>query len=546
MVNRLQAAYSIRSIEDAHRQRWWTLAVLCLALTVIGLDNTILSVAIPTIVPELEASGSQLSWIIDSYTIVFACLLLTSGAVGDRFGRKYLLIAGLVVFGTFSFFAATAGSANTLIIARGAMGIGGALIFPTTLSILTNSFSGAERARAIGIWAGVSGIGVAAGPLLGGFLLEHFWWGSVFLINVPVCALAVITSHVVVPNSRNPEKHPLDPAGSVLSVIGMVGLLYAIIAAPEHGWTSPPVLGGAAVATVFLGGFIAWELHTTYPMLQVRFFKNPRFTAASSAITLSYFALFGSTFLITQYFQFVLGYSPLKSGFMTSAVAIGIMTVAPNAPRLVVRWGTKIVIVAGLALVAACLLLFMSDRIMSSLVAGWMVRLLYGAGIGLTTAPATESIMGTLPVGNAGVGSAVNDTTRQSGGALGIAVLGTIVASGYQHRFAEAAMHLPRQITEIATDSIGRAFGVSQSVLLPAGMGDEIRQIARDAYVASARAAYLFSAVVVMVAMFVTWKWLPARATSDINLDMAEAEGEHSTDGAPLNPDEVSIPSGNE
>ena len=280
--------------EALHDRRWWTLAVLCLSLMVIGVDNTILNVALPKIVGDLGAKGSQLQWMIDAYTIVFASLLLTAGALGDRYGRKRMLHIGVIVFGACSTLAAFSGSATGLIGARALMGIGGACIFPTTLSILTNTFRDpAERAKAIGIWAGVSGLGIALGPLGGGLLLEHFWWGSVFLVNVPLCALALGLGWFVIPDSKDPSEGRLDPWGSVLSIGALFGILFALIEGPDQGWLSAPVVGSFLVGAGLLATFAWWELHTEHPMLDLHFFANPRFSAASATITLTYFALFG-------------------------------------------------------------------------------------------------------------------------------------------------------------------------------------------------------------------------------------------------------------
>ncbi|MBV8951137.1 MAG: MFS transporter, partial [Actinobacteria bacterium] len=355
-----------RQVEDrADPRRWWILGTLCVCLIVIGIDNTILNVALPSIVRELGASGSQLQWMVDAYTIVFACLLLTAGSLGDRYGRKRALSFGLAWFAIFSGLASQASSPAMLIAARSLMGIGGAFIFPTTLSILTNTFRDPnERARAIGIWAGVAGIGIAAGPLAGGLLVEHFGWGSVFLVNVPICAAAFVLTQALIPNAGTGNENPLDIVGALLSIIGLVGLLYGIIEAPNVGWTAPGVLGGFALAIAFLAAFAWWETHTPHPMLDVRFFRNPRFSAASGTITLTYFALFASTFLLTQYFQFILGYSPLKAGLMPTPVAIGLMVGSPTAPRLVMRHGTKRVVVAGLLVIAACMACYGSNTIM--------------------------------------------------------------------------------------------------------------------------------------------------------------------------------------
>jgi MFS family permease len=294
--------------------------------------------------------------------------------------------------------------------------------------------------------------------------------------------------------------------------VALSGFLYGIIEGPDAGWSSPAVVVALAAGAVFLALFLYWETHTTYPMLDVRFFKNPRFSAASATITLTYFALFGSTFLLTQYFQFVLGYSPLKSGLMTAPVAVGILVAAPQAPKLVDRFGTKRVVVGGLFLVAAALSMYASDTIMSSVVAGGLVRALFGLGMGLTSAPATESIMGSLPPGKSGVGSAVNDTTRQTGGALGVAVIGSIFALRY-HGAVGGIPGLPAKVQEQVRDSIGNALTVAQR--LPTEQQRLVHAAAGQAYINSMRVAFGVAAMVIMVAAFVSWRWLPARAPSD-------------------------------
>ena len=495
--------------------------MLSLCVVVIGVDNTILNVALPSIVRSLDASGSQLQWMVDAYTIVFACLLLTAGSLGDRYGRRRMLMFGLAWFGVVSALASMAGSPGMLIAARALMGVGGAFIFPTTLSILTNTFRDpAERARAIGVWAGVAGIGIAIGPVIGGLLVEHLGWGSVFFINVPVCALTFALAWRFIPNTSSPEESPLDPIGAALSIAGLVALLFAIIEVPNHGWVAPDVLGGFVVGLVFLGLFAAWETHTPRPMLDIRFFRNARFSAASATITLAYFALFASTFLLTQYFQFVLGYSPLESGLMLTPVALGLMIGSPIAPRFVQRIGTKRVVVFGLVVVAAAMACYASDTIMSSFALGFGVRLVYGIGMGVTVAPVTESIMGSLPPGRAGVGSAVNDTTRQTGGALGVAVLGSIFASQYHATF-DTARSLPPGVAHSARDSIGTSLQVARH--LPAGVATQVRSVATDAFLSSMRITYTCAVAVVLAAVFVAARFLPARAREPEEHEVAEA-----------------------
>lgn len=497
--------------EQARRRRWWTLVVLCLSLVVTAIGNTSMNLAIPRIVAELGATGSQLQWLIDGYIIVFASLLLVMGSLGDRFGRKKFLHVGIALFGAFSGFAALQSSPVGLIAARALMGVGAAMIFPTTLSILTNVFSDPkERATAIGIWSGFAGVGIAVGPLGAGLLLDHFYWGSVFLINVPLCAIALIAGFVLIPDSRDPDVRPLDPIGSGLSVVALVALLFGIIEGPDLGWTSTPVLAGLAAAALLFALFIWWELRVEHPVLDLRFFADPRFTAASVTITLTFFALVGSTFLLTQYFQFVLGYTPLQTGFLTAPVAVGMMIGGPMAPRLVERLGTKAVVAGGLTLVGLSLLAYSSDLLMSSWLWGGIVRLAFGLGLGSTTAPATESIMGSLPPARAGVGSAVNDTTRQAGGALGVAVLGSLFAASYRSSITSRLDGLPAEVLETARDSIGKALSWADAA--PGAAADRVANEATAAYIDSMHIVYPVAAAVILVAIVITIRYLPATA----------------------------------
>ncbi|MEZ5322090.1 MAG: MFS transporter [Microthrixaceae bacterium] len=506
--------------EQAHEKRWWTLGALCLALSIIGIDNTILNVALPKIVESVHAEGSQLQWIVDAYVIVFACLLLSAGTLGDKLGRKKTLLAGLAVFGLFSGLAATASTANGLIAFRALMGIGGALIFPSTLSVITNTFTGVERAKAIGIWAGVSGLGIAIGPLAGGLLVEHFFWGSVFLVNVPIVIIALVACYLVVPDSRDDADAHLDPVGALLSIVGLAALLYGIIEAPAEGWTDTKVLVGFAVGLAFGVGFFMWERRATHPMLDVTFFGDARFTAASATITLTFFALFGSTFLLTQYFQFVLGYSPFKSGMLTAPVAIGIMIAGPYAPRIVQRIGTKYTVMIGLFIVTGVLMSYASETLMSSVLWGSVVRFAFGLGMGTVMAPATESIMASLPLNKAGVGSAVNDTTRQAGGALGVAVIGSIFAARY-HGLITPPKGLPHVADAAIRDSIGKALYVAADRRVPAPLARQIEYAASRAFVGGMQLAVFVGAAICLLAVGLAWRYLPMRT---MNAEQAAAE----------------------
>jgi EmrB/QacA subfamily drug resistance transporter len=508
--------------EPVNDKRWWVLGVLCLSLTVISIDNTILNVALPSIVESLHARGSELQLLIDGYTVVFACLLLTAGSLGDKLGRKGILTVGLALFGTFSTMAAFSQTSHQLIAFRALMGLGGACIYPSTLSILTNTFHDQkERARAIGIWAGVSGLGVAIGPLAGGLLLEHFWWGAVFLVNLPICVTAIVLGRFIIPETAKDGDEALDPLGAVLSIVGLVGFLLAIIEVPDKGWTAPVVLAAGGAGLLFLGLFGWWEMRSEHPMLDLHFFANPRFSAASATITLTFFALYGSTFLLTQYFQFVLGYSPLKAGMLTAPVALGIMGTAPQAPKLVERIGTKYVVVLGLGIVAGGLLLYGSNAVMSSIPGGIAVRMMFGVGMGFTMAPATESIMGSLPKAKAGVGSAVNDTTRQTGGALGVAVIGSVFAARY-HASVRVPSGLPAGAAPLVKDSIGRALAAVQGFHLPSTQAAAVHTAASDAFLVGMRTAVVVGAVVVAAAATVAFRYLPSHAEA-----AGDGEGPH-------------------
>jgi EmrB/QacA subfamily drug resistance transporter len=449
------------SPEQVYAKRWWTLGVLCVSLLVVGLDNTILNVAIPTLQTKLGATQGQIEWIIDSYVLVFAGLLLTMGAIGDKFGRRRALTYGLLVFGLGSVWSAFSGSANTLIAARALMGVGGALIMPSTLSILTNVFPPAERGRAIAIWAGVSGLGVGVGPIAGGALLEHFWWGSIFLVNIPVVIAAIVAGRYLVPESKDDHAPRLDPAGAALSIAGLGALVWAIIEAPVKGWLDPWVVGMAVAGIAIIVLFVVTEARSDHPMLPVEFFKNPRFSAGSGSVTLAFFALFGTTLLLVQYQQLVRGYDALGSGLRVLPVAVALVAFAPRSAGLAARYGTKRVVASGLTLLALTLA---SLRLFEVGTPYWKLGVVYflmGAAMAHVVAPATEAIMGALPRNRAGVGSAVNDTTRQVGGALGVAILGSLLSSAYAAHVAPVLNLLPPERRAEARDSIGRTMQVA-------------------------------------------------------------------------------------
>ena len=461
------------SSRSAPSRRWTVLAVVCASVYVINLDLTIVNSALPSLVREMGATTRQLQWIVDGYNLTFAAFVLAAGSLSDRYGRRGALMVGLGLFGVASPLGSLASGPTGLTIARGAMGVGAAVIFPTTLSIIANAFPDRrERSRAIGVWGAVTGIGVATGPLAGGWLLERFWWGSVFLAMAPVAALAIVLTWRFVPTSKDPAVPPLDRPGLLLSTATIGTLVYTIIEAPERGWAAGATLTGFALAGVLLAVFVAWEGRREHPMLDVRLFSNLRFSAACAAVTVAWFSLFGFIFLITQYFQFLKTWAPLRAGVSYGPVAASIALGSVAGVLLAVRIGNKVVVASGLA----CMGLFFLwvSRLSTATpywpeIVGQMV--LIGTGLGLTTAPATEAIMGVVPKEKAGVGSAVNDATRELGGTLGVAIIGSLFASAYARAMDStgALAGLPGAAAHAARDSVGGAFVVADQLSRQAG-----------------------------------------------------------------------------
>ncbi|CAN5720451.1 MFS transporter [soil metagenome] len=506
-----------------HPKRWAILPVLCLSLFLVVVDNTIVNVALPTISRTLGATTTQLQWIVDAYSLVFAGLLLAFGSLGDRFGRKGALQLGLVLFALCSTVAAFVGSADALIAARATMGIGAALVFPATLAILTNVFTEpVERAKAIGIWSAVSGLAVALGPLTGGFLLEHFWWGSIFLVNLPVVAIALFFGQRLLPTMKDPDAGRLDPVGVVLSSAAVVLLVYTIIEAPKHGWTELWTIRGFAAALVLFAAFVTWELRSTHPMLDVRVFRNPRFSAASLSVSIAFFSLFGFIFLITQYFQFVLGYSTLSAGLHTLPFAFAAAIGAPLAAKLSVSIGTKRMVAAGLGSMAIGFVWASTLDVSSSYWGSIVFSMMFiGAGLTMTTAPSTAAILGSLPPAKAGVGSAMNDTTRELGGTLGVAVVGSVFSSLYGPKLVDGlrGLPVPAEALEAAKSSVQAAAAVAERAPTPQA-GQVVLDAARQAFVDGMHGGARVCAVASLVGVAVALAFLPAQAP-ETRVDLA-------------------------
>ncbi|MHB8467154.1 MAG: MFS transporter [Acidimicrobiales bacterium] len=497
-------------------RRWWTLGVLCLSLVMIVVANASLNVALPTLVKDLHASASSLQWIVDAYSLVFAGLLLTAGALGDRYGRRLALNTGLVVFGAASGLAALAGSSGQLIAARAVMGVGAALVMPATLSVLAHVFPPTERPRAIAIWAGFAGVGAGIGGVTSGWLLQHFSWGSIFLTNVGVVVVALVAGAILVPSSKADHHSSLDPAGALLSIAGLGALIYAIIEAPVRGWGSASTLVSFAVAAAVLVLFAWWELRSSDPMLDLRFFRNPRFTAAAASITLVFFTMFGMIFILTQYLQAVLGYSPLEAGVRMLPWAAVYMLSAPRSARLVQRFGQRWVVSTGLFVVAAGLGLLSTSGLHANYPMLALSMIVTAAGMGMVTAPSTGAIVASLPLNKAGVGSAVNDTTRELGGALGVAVIGSILASVYR---SDIAHRLPSGV-HVATTSLGATLHAASS--LPGADASTVATAARQSYVHAFDLTLLVSVGVALVASaLVAWVLRPASVESTVEEETA-------------------------
>jgi len=491
-----------------YHRRWAILATMCLSLVLIVATVSSVNVAIPALAgSELRPSDTQILWIVDAYALVFAALLLPAGALGDRFGRKGALLIGLVIFAVASAVCAFMTNANALIACRAIMGIGAALIMPSTLSLLQSCFPRRERAKAIAMWAGFAGAGGAIGPILGGLLVGHFWYGSVFLVAAPIAAIAFVASAILAPNSREAVAHALDFRGAALSIAGFAALLAAIIEGPERGWTDPLVVGGFVVAVGCLVGFVLYEKRAEMPMLDMKFFNNRRFAMGSLGITVTFFAMFSMFFVLTQYLQYVKGYSPLSAGLRGLPFAVTMIAVSPRAPLIAQKIGAKKAVAGGmLSLVFGLLLL---SRV-SLDTPYWYVALclvLAAYGVGSSMPSLSSGIVQSVPMDKAGVGSAVNDTTREVGGAIGIAVIGSVVNSIYRSNIGSSLAQLPAELQSLATDNIAKALAISGS--LEPQVGNEVRTAVQQAFVDGMHVALRLSALVVALGAVVMYRRLP-------------------------------------
>ncbi len=539
---------SISQDSFAYKHRWLGLLFIGISLLVVALDNTVLNVALPSISNTFQASASDLQWIIDSYILVFAALLLTIGALGDRFGRKLALQVGLVLFAIGSLAAALSTSTGMLLASRAFLGMAGATILPATLSLISTTFSAKERPQAIALWAAVFGLGIGIGPVIGGWLIERFEWSAVFYVNLPVIAVALIGTQVLIAESKDPHAPKLDLWGVILSVIGLFTLVYGIVEAGVVGWTDSTVLLSFAVAFVTLGAFAWWENRNPDAMLPIYLFRNQSFTGANIALILIMFSLLGSVFFLSQYFQSVLGYGPFNAGLSVLPLAIALTIAAALSAVITQRLGTKYTVALG-TLIASIALLVMAttyrvDSPYSVIIVG---EILIGLGLGIALSPATNSVMGSVPVEKAGIGSAMNDTTRELGGALGVAVLGTVLNSIYLDRIAPLLVEVQAVFATVpaalvseeqraqALSAIERGIQGAMFVAdgleanpLSAALGAQVRIAARAAFVEGMTYAMSIGAIIMFVAVVVVLVLLPNRVISPILLDapMADSSGD--------------------
>jgi len=491
-----------------HRRRYAILATMCLSLVLIVATVSSVNVAIPSLAQsKLNPSDTQILWIVDAYALVFAALLLPAGALGDRFGRKGALLTGLTIFAVSSALCAVMTSPSALIAARAVMGIGAALIMPSTLSLLQSAFPPRERAKAIATWSGFAGAGGAIGPLMGGFLLQHFWYGSVFFVAAPIAAIAFVASALLAPKAKEGKGAALDPTGAALSVVGFSALLFSIIEGPELGWTDPAVLVGFVLAIAGLVGFVLYERITDEPMLDMQYFRTPRFAMGSLGITFTFLAMFSMFFVLTQYLQYVQGYSPLASGVRGLPFAFTMIIVSPRAADLTTKYSARKMVGGGMGLLAVGLMMMSFMAIDTPY---WYIALclvIMAAGVGVSMPSLSSGIVQSVPFHKAGVGSAVNDTTREVGGAIGIALVGSIVTSIYRSHLSSALAALPPALADLARDNVGKALAVADAASQSAGpeAGAALRNSVRESFVSGAHVGLRVGAALVALAAAVVY-----------------------------------------
>lgn len=494
---------------EIHRRRWWILGVLIVSLFTVNLDNTIVNVALPTLARSLNASISQLQWIVDAYVLVFAGLLMTGGALGDRFGRRRVLLVGLVTFGSGSVASAFAGSADVLIPLRAFMGLGGALITPSTLSITREVFTMEERPKAIAVWTATAGLGIVAGPVVAGLLLDRFAWGSIFLVNVPVVIVAVAGTLTLVPEATRPGAPRLDIAGAVLTVGALATLVYGAIEAPARGLGDPTIVAAFLTAGLLAVTFVGHELRIRHPMIDVRILGRPDLAAAILAVLLASLGMMGSMFFMSQYAQLVLGFSTIETGFSVLPLALAMAIASPMTAVLARRVAVRAIVGVGLATISAGLFVFAHVTPSSGYPPLAVTLALLGAGMALSATPVTTLMIAAIPASRAGVASAINNTARELGGALGVAILGSVAAPIYSAHVADVARVLPSHAAEAVRGSLTGASLVASH--LPGPAAATLASVARGAFVDGMTLAALVGAAMALAGAGLALAFLPGR-----------------------------------
>jgi len=499
-----------KNTEQPYPGRWWALAAICIPLIVVSIDGTILNVALPTIARDLRATSAQLVWINSAYIIIFGSTILLGGSLGDKYGRKWFLEVGLLVFVCGSIWAGLSTATYSLISARGFMGIGGGMIMPATLSLITNIFHESERPRAIGVWAGMAGIGVAIGPLAGGLILTHFRWGWVFFVNIPIVAVGVVAVWLLVPNSRAADTPPIDFIGATLSFLGLLAFFYGLIVGPSKGWSDPSVITGFALAVVLLALFVWLELRVPNPLIEVRFFKIPAFSTGVISIAICFFALFGLLYVLTLYLQSVLAYSPMKAGLALVPFALVLLAGSPLVPRLTAKMGGRLVVAVGLFIVGAGMLVFTQVSTATSYPLVFAGLILVSTGLTLSQVPSSDAIMGSIPRDRAGEGSAMNAAIRQIGSSLGIAIIGGVSQLGYCNALAKSSAFqaLSASSAKTAEAGITGALSVSQGL---GASGDALAGAARSAFVRGLDVSMIITAVIALIGAVIAYRFIHRR-----------------------------------
>ena len=495
----------------AHERRWMILGVMSLSLVIVMLNNVTLNVALPELSKDLQADNTELQWMLDAYALIFGGTLLVMGAIGDRFGRKGALQIGLIMVASASALTAMyASTSNEVIAARAVMGLGAALVMPATLSVVVVVFPPEERGKAVGIWAAMAGVGAPIGLLVGGWAVENYDWQMVFWINVPIIALALLLGLVLVPKTKDEQQRPLDPFGAVLSVAALGSILYAIIEGPSVGWDSLEIIGVGILGVVLSAIFIQWELRVEYPMLPLHFFKNRGFTMGLVAIMLAFYVMFSFMFTQMLHFQLVREHTALEAALRFLPLPLGLMPAAANSDRLVARFGSNNVVATGLTLIAIGMLIFTTVTIDTDYNKLALIFFLLGLGMGLTMAPSTTLVMDSIPADKAGVGSATNDTSREIGGALGIAIGGSVLNEYYQRN-----MNLPEGLEylgDLPYDSFAAAVRIGGNLVSEGNLlGGQLIQNAQLAFIEGMVASAWVGAIIAITNALLVWKFMPSK-----------------------------------